>query len=750
MRRARDAGRACLSGDARTVLEPATEAVLAEVPRAGVDGGRRGRRARPRRRFPAWRAVAPGDRARAAARRSPTRWRAPRGARRCSRRATPASRSATPAARWAWSSRPSATTPARPSGCSATRSRSPAAGLHGPRAARRRRADRAVELPAGDRRLEAGAGAGGRQHRRAQAGRADAADRAALRRARAGGRAARGRGQRRRRARAATCGAAAGRAPRRRQDRLHRLDRGRALDRRRRRADDQARDAGAGRQVAPTSSSPTPTSRRPRRPRRGRCSATPARTAARARGSSSQREALDEFMAALEGAVDGDPRRRPARRGDPDGAADLRRPARDGRVVRRRRRAGGDPRQRARRARASGSPPTVLCPVDPGDRAAREEIFGPVAVRDPVRRRGGGGRAGQRHDLRAVGLDLDARRRAGAARRAGAGDRRAVDQLEHLGARVDAVRRLQAVRLRPRARARTRSTPTPRSRSIYYATEGTDAGRLDGQGLRRSPARPAGSARATVEAVRSARARRWSASTCSTARRASSRSRPTSPTSTRSQTLYARVRERVRAHRRAVQQRRHLARRRRLGARDRRSRPGSACRTSTCEVVFLCCKHGIPHLLENAGGGLGHQHRVVRRGDGRGDLADLLHRLQGRRAGAVARARRRVRARAACASTRCARARSTRRCCSELFAKDPEQAARRLVHVPMGRFAQRRGDRQRASLFLASDESSLRHRHRRSSSTAGSAAPTSPPSSRDRTGLALAAELPPRAVRRRR
>ncbi len=58
---------------------------------------------------------------------SPTR--SPSGSRswRCSRRATPASRSATPAARSGWSSRPSATTPARPSGCSARRSRSPAA-----------------------------------------------------------------------------------------------------------------------------------------------------------------------------------------------------------------------------------------------------------------------------------------------------------------------------------------------------------------------------------------------------------------------------------------------------------------------------------------------------------------------------------------------------------------------------------------------------------------------------------------------
>jgi NAD(P)-dependent dehydrogenase (short-subunit alcohol dehydrogenase family) len=41
----------------------------------------------------------------------------------------------------------------------------------------------------------------------------------------------------------------------------------------------------------------------------------------------------------------------------------------------------------------------------------------------------------------------------------------------------------------------------------------------------------------------------------------------------------------------------------------------------------------------------------------------------------------------------------------ELYANDPEQAARRLVHVPMGRFA-RVEEIANAALFLASDESS--------------------------------------------
>lgn len=42
--------------------------------------------------------------------------------------------------------------------------------------------------------------------------------------------------------------------------------------------------------------------------------------------------------------------------------------------------------------------------------------------------------------------------------------------------------------------------------------------------------------------------------------------------------------------------------------------------------VYLCCKYGIPHLLER-GGRLGHKHRLLRRRNGGGDLPDLLHRL---------------------------------------------------------------------------------------------------------------------------
>ena len=42
----------------------------------------------------------------------------------------------------------------------------------------------------------------------------------------------------------------------------------------------------------------------------------------------------------------------------------------------------------------------------------------------------------------------------------------------------------------------------------------------------------------------------------------------------------------------------------------------------------------------------------------------------------------------------------------ELFAKDPERAARRLVHIPMGRFAEPH-EIAAAAAFLASDDASF-------------------------------------------
>jgi NAD(P)-dependent dehydrogenase (short-subunit alcohol dehydrogenase family) len=119
--------------------------------------------------------------------------------------------------------------------------------------------------------------------------------------------------------------------------------------------------------------------------------------------------------------------------------------------------------------------------------------------------------------------------------------------------------------------------------------------------------------------------------------------------------------------------------------------------------VFLCCKHGIPHLLEGGGGSvintasfvatMGAATSQISYSASKGAVLSLSREL------GVEFARRGVRVNALCpgpVDTPLLR---------ELFAKDPVAAARRLVHVPMGRFA-RAEEIASAALFLASDESS--------------------------------------------
>jgi NAD(P)-dependent dehydrogenase (short-subunit alcohol dehydrogenase family) len=120
--------------------------------------------------------------------------------------------------------------------------------------------------------------------------------------------------------------------------------------------------------------------------------------------------------------------------------------------------------------------------------------------------------------------------------------------------------------------------------------------------------------------------------------------------------------------------------------------------------VFLCCKHGIPHLL-NAGGGsvintasfvavMGSATSQISYTASKGGVLALSREL------GVEFARRGVRVNALCpgpVDTPLLR---------ELFAKDPERAARRLVHVPMGRFGLAQ-EIANAALFLAGDESSF-------------------------------------------
>ena len=119
--------------------------------------------------------------------------------------------------------------------------------------------------------------------------------------------------------------------------------------------------------------------------------------------------------------------------------------------------------------------------------------------------------------------------------------------------------------------------------------------------------------------------------------------------------------------------------------------------------VFLCCKHGIPHLLAGGGGSvintasfvavMGAATSQISYTASKGGVLALSREL------GVEFARRGVRVNALCpgpVDTPLLR---------ELYAADHEQAERRLVHVPIGRFA-RAEEIASAALFLASDESS--------------------------------------------
>jgi NAD(P)-dependent dehydrogenase (short-subunit alcohol dehydrogenase family) len=118
--------------------------------------------------------------------------------------------------------------------------------------------------------------------------------------------------------------------------------------------------------------------------------------------------------------------------------------------------------------------------------------------------------------------------------------------------------------------------------------------------------------------------------------------------------------------------------------------------------VFLCCKHGIPHLLESGGGSvintasfvavMGAAVSQISYTASKGGVLSLSREL------GVEFARRGVRVNALCPGP------VATPLLMELFAKDSEQAARRMVHVPMGRFAEPR-EIADAALFLASDES---------------------------------------------
>ena len=120
--------------------------------------------------------------------------------------------------------------------------------------------------------------------------------------------------------------------------------------------------------------------------------------------------------------------------------------------------------------------------------------------------------------------------------------------------------------------------------------------------------------------------------------------------------------------------------------------------------VFLCCKHGIPHLIAAGGGSvintasfvavMGAAVSQISYTASKGAVLSMSREL------GVEFARQGVRVNALCPGP------VNTPLLEELFASDPEKAQRRLVHIPMGRFGEAR-EIANAALFLASSDSTF-------------------------------------------
>jgi NAD(P)-dependent dehydrogenase (short-subunit alcohol dehydrogenase family) len=120
--------------------------------------------------------------------------------------------------------------------------------------------------------------------------------------------------------------------------------------------------------------------------------------------------------------------------------------------------------------------------------------------------------------------------------------------------------------------------------------------------------------------------------------------------------------------------------------------------------VYLCCKAALPYMLEQGKGSiintasfvavLGAATSQISYTASKGGVLSMSREL------GVQFARKGIRVNALCPGP------VNTPLLQELFAKDPERAARRLVHIPMGRFGEPE-EIANAVLFLASDESSF-------------------------------------------
>ena len=341
--------------------------------------------------------------------------------------------------------------------------------------------------------------------------------------------------------------------------------------------------------------------------------------------------------------------------------------------------------------------PTVLAPVDPGARVAREEVFGPIAAVIPFR-----------DEEQAVALANDSIYGLSGSiwTRDGA---RALRVARALETGVLSINSNSSVRvttpfggfkqsgygreLGPHALDAYSEVKT-----IFYSTEGNAELMADGQARGtgvRGDGRQRRDRRRDRRAVRPRgrpcrRARTWPRG-----RPASCRCRSTSPRRSRCARCTSRCASATGAST-CCSTTPASPRPRTPPCWRPRWRPGSGFRRSTCSSVFLCCKHGIPHLLESGGGSvintasfvavMGAATSQISYTASKGGVLALSREL------GVEFARRGVRVNALCPGP------VDTPLLQELYASDPEQAAAAAGARAGGPLRPRRGDRQRGAV----------------------------------------------------
>ncbi len=368
-------------------------------------------------------------------------------------------------------------------------------------------------------------------------------------------------------------------------------------------------------------------------------------------------------------------------------------------------------------------PPSVVLADDPvGADLARGGVR-TGGRRDAVRRRGARGRAGQRHRVRPLRFDLHQRPGARAAGRAGRRGGKPQRQLALVGALLDAVRGLQAVRPRPRAgpgraqrvhrgEERLHRPLTFVGRACRDHRGGEMTGRIEGKvavvtggcsgiGLATVKRFVEEGARVVIGDIDTDRGAKVVADLGGADVAAYVQVDVTSKDQV--DALFATAKDTFGSVDIAFNNA-GISPPEDDSILDTDLDAWRRVQEVNLTSVYLCCKAALPYMIEQQSGSIintasfvavmGAATSQISYSASKGGVLTMSREL------GVQFAREGVRVNALCPGP------VNTPLLQELFAKDQERAARRLVHVPMGRFAEPE-EMANAVLFLASDESSF-------------------------------------------